>query len=257
VKVRVAVVDDEELSRRGVLSRLARHPELEVVAECETGREAVEAIRRFAPDLVFLDVQMPGLDGFGVLSELEDGERPRVVFVTAHDRHAIRAFEVAALDYVLKPIDDERFEAALSRALRSLADARDGEVGRRVARLVAAASERETVKRPAVSERYAVRQKGRVIFVKHAEIDWVGAEGDYVRIHAGARSWLVRDTLSSVEKELGRRRFVRIHRSTLVNAERVQEIRTEDDGDAVVALRDGTELAVGRSYRGAAERLHG
>jgi two-component system LytT family response regulator len=249
VSVRVAVVDDEELGRRGVLARLAKHPELEVVAECETGREAVDAIRRLAPDLVFLDVQMPGLDGFGVLAELQAKERPRVVFVTAHDRHAIKAFEVAALDYVLKPIDDERFEAALSRALVSLKDAKDGELGRRVASLVASSA--------AASERYSVRLKGRTLLVKHAEIDWVGAEGDYVKIHAGARSWLVRDTLSNVERELGKRRFARIHRSTLVNVERVQEIRTEDDGDASLVLRDGTELAVGRTYRPALERLQG
>jgi two-component system, LytTR family, response regulator len=252
------VVDDEALGRRGIVSRLAKRDGIDVVAECRSGREAVAAVKSLRPDLVFLDVQMPGMDGFAVLRELEPEECPYVIFVTAHDRHALAAFEVHALDYLMKPIDDERFQDALRRAEEAIRRDRDGDFGRRVRAAVAeisgGASDAPSRTAP---DRYPVRDAGKVTFVRLADIDWVGAEGDYVRLHCGARSWLSRDTLSSVERRLGRRRFLRIHRSTLVNADRIVEMRPFHNGDAVVILRDGTELRLSRAHRDAVARLAG
>jgi len=255
--LRTIVVDDEELGRRGVVSRLEKSGAAEVVAECASGPEALDAVRRLRPDLLFLDVQMPGLDGFEFLRALGPEERPYVIFVTAHVRHALRAFDVEALDYVVKPIQDERFEQALRRAAERIRRDRDGDLGRRVrAALGAGAGVGRDPPAP-LSDRYPVRDRGKVVFVRHAEIDWVGAEGDYVRLHAGARDWLVRDTLGSVERRLGRRRFLRIHRSTLVNVDRIAEMRCFDNGDAAVVLRDGTELRMSRTHREAVDRLIG
>ncbi|MCU1347364.1 MAG: two component transcriptional regulator, LytTR family [Acidobacteria bacterium] len=243
--LRVLVVDDEALGRRGVLARLARRNDVEVADECATGREAIAAIRRHKPDLVFLDVQMPGVDGFEVLRRLEPAERPHVIFVTAFDRHAVRAFEVHALDYLLKPIDDERFTEAVDRVAAMHARHRESGIARRLAVLLDEAA----------PPRYAVRLKNRTLFVPPAEIDWVAAEGDYVRVHAGTRNWLIRDTMAAVERDLGATRFVRVHRSAIVNVDRVQELRSLEGGDCAVVLRDGTELRLGRTYREAVERL--
>jgi two-component system LytT family response regulator len=255
---RAIVVDDEALGRRGVVSRLAKAGNVEVVAQCRGGRDAIEAVRRLRPDLLFLDVQMPGLGGFEVVEALSEEETPHIIFVTAHDRYALRAFEVHALDYVLKPIDDARFAATLSRALATLSRERDGDVGRRVAAVV---GEMLTAggapRRPAPESRFLVRSRGKTIFVRHAEIDWVEAEGDYVRIHSGPKSWLARETMAATEKELGVRRFLRIHRSTIVNIDRIQELRSFENGDYAVLLRDGTELRLSRTFRAAIERLIG
>jgi two-component system, LytTR family, response regulator len=231
VTIRVIVVDDEPLGRRGVVSRLKRRREIEVVAECSNGREAIEAIREETPDLVFLDVQMPGVDGFDMLDKLDPVEKPHIIFVTAFDRHALRAFDEHALDYLIKPIDDERFDEAVDRAVAVIRRERAG------------------------IERYPVRSKGRIELVRHADIDWAEAEGDYVRIHAGKKSWLVRETMAKLERDLGSRRFLRIHRSALVAVDRVQELRSFETGDCAVVLRDGTELRLGRSYRAAVDRL--
>ena len=233
MSIRVIVVDDEPLGRRGIVSRLKKRREMEVVAECANGRDAIEAIRDHAPDLVFLDVQMPGIDGFEVLDEMPEGEKPHVIFVTAFDRHALRAFDAHALDYLMKPIDDDRFAEAVDRAVLLI--------------------RRERV----VVERYPIRSKGRVELVRHADIDWAESEGDYVRIHAGKKTWLVRDTMSKLERDLGSCRFLRVHRSALVAIDRVQELRSFETGDCAAVLRDGTEVRMGRSYRGAVDRLTG
>jgi two-component system LytT family response regulator len=255
VSIRVVVVDDEPLGRRGIVSRLKRRSDVAVVAQCANGRDAIAVIRSETPDLLFLDVQMPGVDGFELLRQLVPGERPHIIFVTAFDRHALRAFDEHALDYLLKPIDDERFNDAVERAIDRIRRDRDSEVGRRVAGVVAEAGEGvPTSRRPSV-ERYPIRSKGRVTFVRHVDIDWVEAEGDYVRIHAGRNSWLVRDSMRKVESALGSRRFLRIHRSAIVAVDRVQELRSLETGDYAVVLRDGTELRTGRSYRSAVERL--
>jgi len=259
------VVDDEPLGRRGIVSRLRRSGAVDVVAECGNAREAVEAVRRLRPDLLFLDVQMPGEDGFDVVGALEATDAPHVIFVTAHDRYAVEAFRVRALDYLVKPIDDERFAEALARAVRRVEEARESDLGRRMA---AAFAEARRVASAAPSEPFArgrgkaelswpVRSRGKIMFVRHAEIDWIEAEGDYVRLHAGSRSFLVRETMAGAEKRLDSRRFLRIHRSAIVNAERVRELSSLENGDWSVVLQDGKTLRLSRTFRAAVERLTG
>jgi two-component system LytT family response regulator len=251
MSIRVVVVDDEPLGRRGIVSRLNRRDDVDVVAQCAHARDAIAAIKAAAPDLVFLDIQMPGGDGFAVVDELAPNERPHVIFVTAYDRHALRAFEAHALDYLLKPIDDERFNEAVDRAIATIQSERESEVWRRA--VLSAASDGAV----RAADRYPVRTKGKIVFLRHAEIDWIEAEGDYVRIHAGKSSWLVRDRIGRVERELGGRRFARIHRSTIVALDRIREVRTLETGDDAVVLRDGTELRLGRSYRSVIEQMTG
>lgn len=256
--IHAIVVDDEPLGRRGVLSRLAKFPDVEVVAQCANGRQAIEALRRHQPDLLFLDVQMPGLDGFDVVASLGESECPYVIFVTAHDRHAVRAFEVQALDYLLKPIDDARFDATLRRATEAIARKRESDIGRRVAAVVGEMLAHPSGQPPrALANCFVVRSKGKASFIRHADIDWIEAEGDYVRLHAGPQSWLVRDTMASVGRQLGGRRFVRIHRSAIVNVDRIRELESFENGDYRVRLKDATELRLSRTYRGAVSRLTG
>lgn len=253
--VRAVIADDEDLGRRGIVSRLEKSSDVEVVAECANGRDAIEAVRKFKPDLLFLDIQMPLLDGFDVVDALSGEERPHIIFVTAHDRYAVKAFEIHALDYLLKPIDDQRFNETLRHALEALTRKRDGEVGRRVAAVVSEMVSRGGERRTPPLDRYVVRSGGRMTFVRHAEVDWVEAEGDYIRLHAGPKSWLVRETMASAEKNLGSRKFLRIHRSSIVNIDRIQELRSLENGDYSVHLRDGQELRLSRTYREAVDRL--
>jgi two-component system, LytTR family, response regulator len=258
--VSAVVVDDEPLGRRGITLRLGKAEGVEVVAECGSGREAIEAVRRHRPDLLFLDVQMPGQDGFDVLAALSEAERPHVVFVTAHDRHAVRAFQVHALDYVLKPIDDERFAETVRRAVRQIRRDRDSEIGRRVSEVLAEmrgpSSASAPAPRPAASA-WPVRSRGTVTFVRFSDIDWVEAEGDYVRLHAGGRAHLVRETMAAAERRLPARRFVRIHRSTIVNAERIRELTSLENGDWDVRIQSGEVLRLSRTRRDAIARLTG
>jgi two-component system LytT family response regulator len=249
--LRVIIVDDEELARKGIRARLQRLPDVEIVAECGNGRQAIDTIRRRTPDLVFLDVQMPGKTGFDVLAAVGPDAFPYVIFVTAHDQYAIRAFEVNALDYLLKPIDDERFELALQRARDALATKRDRALGQRLASILGEVGSWAPAARNA--ERIVVRSAGRVIFVKTSDIDWVEAEGDYVTLHAGKRSWLSRGTIAEMERKLHASKFMRIHRSAIVNTERIVEMRPLDNGDYRIVLRDGTELKLSRSHR---QQLH-
>lgn len=230
------VADDEPLGRRGIVARLARSPEIRVVAECGDGRTTVDAVRRHSPDILFLDVRMPDLDGFGVLEALPKERRPHVVFVTAHDEHAVEAFRVRALDYLVKPIDDDRFTEALQRALQA------AEHGR-----AAAASK-------AGHRAFPVRTRGRITLVPHREVDWIEAQGDYACLHAGPREFLVRATMNALEKRLDGR-FLRIHRSAIVNGDRVREIRSLENGDFEVHLEGGQELRLSRTHREALSRL--
>jgi two-component system LytT family response regulator len=256
VTLRVVIVDDEELARRGVRSRLERSDDVRVVAECGTGKEAIGAIRRTTPDLVFLDVQMPGMNGFEVIAAVGLEPLPQVIFVTAHDKYAIRAFEVHALDYLLKPIDDERFDAALAHARGALARERQSDLAQRVASLLRGVGDAsEGARGKGYAERFVVRSGGRVIFVPALDIDWVEAAGDYVRLHAGKKSWLLRETMASIESRLDAGSFARIHRSAIVNVERIAEMRSYDNGEYLVLLRDGTQLKLSRSHRAALQQL--
>jgi len=248
--VRVVIVDDEELARRGIRKRLERFPDVDVLAECGNGRQAIDAIRRYSPDLVFLDVQMPGKTGFDVIESVGWEAFPYVIFVTAHDRYAIQAFEVNALDYLLKPIDDERLDMAFQRARDALAGERTRELSRRLATVLDHVG-------PGANDRIVVRSAGRVVFVKISEIDWIEATGDYVTLHAGRKSWLLRETIAEMQRRLQPRGFTRVHRSTIVNTERIGEMQPLHNGEYRLLLRDGTELKLSRNYRGGLQQLLG
>ena len=259
--LRAVIVDDEPDARDVVRTLLGAHDSIRVVGEATNGRDAVALIRRSRPDIVFLDVQMPDLDGFGVLEQL-DGEVPRVVvFVTAHDEHAIRAFEMHALDYVLKPFGRPRFDAAVARAIerlsaldalslqRTLASMADGRRSRQEppAELATdAAGPDASGGRPAPLRRLGVRQGSRITLVDVESIDWIAADGDYVRIHAGSARHLVLQRLHALEEALEPGTFVRIHRSVLVNVARIRELHRESDGGGSIVLRDGVRLRVAR-----------
>jgi two-component system LytT family response regulator len=255
--IRTVIADDEDLARRGIRALLAGEADVEVIAECSNARETIEVIRAQSPDLVFLDVQMPGKSGFDVIDAIGLRECPYIVFVTAYDEFAIRAFDVNALDYVLKPIKEQRFALALQRARDALASARDGSVGRRLEQLAA------DLGRPAHSDavyatdRIPVKTGGRVVVIRIADVDWVKAEHDYVSLYVGSKSWLVRETISSIESRFANAGFVRIHRSTLVNVDRIRELRPLDKGEFRVILHDGVELKLSRNFRGALPRLAG
>jgi two-component system LytT family response regulator len=248
--IRVLVVDDEPLARRRLTSLLAKEHDLEIVGEAGDGRSAIVAIREHRPDLVFLDVQMPEPDGFGVLRSIGPERMPVVVFVTAHDQYAVRAFEVHALDYLLKPFDRERFQQTLERARAQLR--RGPKAAERVIDLLEGFD--QAAARP---ERFVLKSGGRVQFLRAEEIDWAGAERNYVALHAGGRAHLLRQTLTALEAQLDPRRFVRIHRSTIANLDRVLEIQPSFQGEHVVVLKDGTRLSLSRRYRGRVETALG
>jgi two-component system, LytTR family, response regulator len=248
--IRALIVDDEPLARRGIRARLGRFTDFEVAGECTNGRDAITAIATLAPDLVFLDVQMPGTDGFAVVRSVGAERMPLVVFVTAHDAHALRAFDAHALDYLLKPIDDDRFAEAIERVRRRMSEREDSALGRRLAALLGAAGDSGEVARR--DGRLAIKDRGRVVLLSQDEVDWVEAEGDYVRIHTGGKRYLLRETMAAMEARLDASRFTRIHRSALVNLARVRELRPYGARDSLVVLNDGTQLKLSRGYR---ERL--
>lgn len=236
--MRVLIVDDEPLARRGARARLEQIRDVEIAGECASGREAIAEIERSRPDVVMLDVQMPEVDGFGVIDAIGPGHMPLTIFVTAFDAHAIRAFDANALDYLLKPIDDERFRVAVERARQRLAES-----------AVARAKGLEGALGSLGDRRIVLRDGGRVLLFDQADIDWLGADGDYVRVHAKGRSHLLRHTMGAMEARLDPARFARVHRSAIVNLARVAEIRRRGDRDYQLVLLDGTKLKLGRSYR--------
>lgn len=249
--MRVIIVDDEPLARDRLRSLLAKETDIQIVAECGDGKEAVTAIRRENPDLVFLDIQMPELDGFGVLSQLKGGHLPLIIFVTAFDEFAVKAFEVHALDYLMKPFDKDRLKQAVGYARERLKSPAPSDLTERLTALL------ETLQpsggggadaKPA-TDRIAVKLDGRVIFLRPTEIDWIEAQDNYVKLHAGREAHLVRDTLSNFETRLDARRFIRIARSTIVNIDRVKEMQPMFHGEYVVILHDGTKLTMSRGYR--------
>jgi two-component system, LytTR family, response regulator len=251
-------VDDEDLARRGLRALLQRAEDVEIVAECRNGREAIEAIRHSELDLVFLDIQMPGKTGFEVIAEIDEGKCPYVIFVTAFDKFALQAFDVHALDYLVKPVNEERFHAALSRARTVLSSKRDDSLVRRFLQLAADSRQPHTgnVTVSAI-DRLPVKANGKVIVVRIADIDWIEADHDYVLLHVGDKTWMLRETIASVEMRLASSGFVRIHRSALVNVDRVRELRPRSKGEFNVVLVDGKQLKMTRNYRAAVERLVG
>ncbi|HEX8719275.1 MAG TPA: LytTR family DNA-binding domain-containing protein [Pyrinomonadaceae bacterium] len=242
--MRTLIVDDMPLARRRVRSLLAGDEEIEVVGECGGGREAVAAIAGEAPDLVFLDVQMPEGGGFDVISAVGAERMPVVIFVTAYDEFALRAFEVSALDYLLKPFDESRLRAAVERAKREVARRRAGQADERLRSLIEHAAGRGR----RYAERLAVKAGGRAVILLTEDVDWVAAAGNYVELHAGRDTHLLRERLSELERKLDPEKFVRIHRSTLVNVRRVGHLRPLSNGDHEVVLRDGTRLTSSRTH---------
>ena len=255
-QIRTMIVDDEPLARAKIRSLLSDDPDVAIVAEASNGEDAVAAIEAQHPDLVFLDVQMPEMDGFGVIEAVGADRMPMVIFATAYDEYAVQAFEVYALDYLLKPIDRDRFADALRRAKTRLGDSRaaegkpeDGAPKR---------SETANQLQPFVehlsrqhqrSARLAIKTEGKMLFLRTAEIDWIEAVDNYAKLHVGKQTYVVRDTLARLEQRLPADRFLRIHRSTIVNVDRVRELQPWFQGDWVVILVDGSRLTTGRSYR--------
>jgi two-component system, LytTR family, response regulator len=244
MKIRALIADDEPLAREWVRSAIVEDPDLEVIGEAGDGFEAAEAIRRLKPDLVFLDVQMPGLDGFGVLEALSPEEIPAVVFVTAFDQYAVRAFETQAVDYLMKPFSRERVEEAVRRVRelvkgRSLEDFRES-----IAKIV------EKVRRDSsYPEWVLLKAEGKNVFVKVRDIDWIESSRNNVRIHVGPTLYLLHETTTAIASRLDPKRFLRIHRSAIVNIERIRELHPWFNGDYAVILRDGTQLTLSASYR--------
>ncbi|MDX1420125.1 MAG: LytTR family DNA-binding domain-containing protein [Rubricoccaceae bacterium] len=257
--LRTLIADDEPLARETIRLLLDGVPDVEAAWEASDGAEAVEAIEAHAPDLVFLDVQMPALDGFGVIEAVGPGRMPVTVFVTAYDDYALRAFEEGALDYLLKPYDDARFAAALDRARTRVRERRRSEGGDLADRLETLLAGRPGAPEgDAPLDRLLIRDGGRLTVLRAETIDWVEAAGDYQVLHVGPKTHLLRETLSNLTRQLDGRRFVRIHRSTLVNLDRVRELKPYDHGDYLVRLHDGTELRLSRRYWKAVEaRLGG
>jgi len=243
--VRAVIVDDEPLARRGVKLRLREFKDVEIVGECADGASAVEKILELSPDVVFLDVQMPGMDGFEVLRALPRESLPLVIFLTAYEEHALRAFEVHALDYLLKPVDDERFGAAVQRA-RQVGDS-DSRV--QMAERILQMLQRDSVRYPS---RFPVRTGSRIQVVLTADIEWVAAAGDYAELHSGARCHLLRETMSSLEEKLDPKQFLRIHRSRILRVGCIRELRGIDNREYLVKLSDGSEHRSSRTY---ADRL--
>jgi two-component system, LytTR family, response regulator len=253
-KIKVLIVDDEPLARDKIRGMLKGKEDIEIVGEAGNGKEAVAAIRKHEPDLLFLDVQMPEMDGFGVLQTIGPNLLPMVVFVTAYDRYALQAFEVYALDYLLKPFDRERFDKALARARSQLDQEKRQDLTQGLQALM---DELTRIRQGAPSakpgpkylERLAIKASGRIFFLRTQEIDHIESEGNYVRVHAGKESHLIREAMSVLETQLDPKKFLRIHRCTIVNVDRIQELQPWFHGEYRVILRNGVQLTLSRSYR--------
>jgi two-component system LytT family response regulator len=239
--VRTIVVDDEPLARDWIRQHLRGDDQIELVAECDDGFKAVQAIDKLRPDLLLLDVQMPGLDGFGVLRALEEGPPPAVVFITAFDRYALRAFEVHAIDYLLKPVSPERLQEAVARSKKRLATAINTDAATELLELL-----REVRRYP---DWLLIKSEGRSHFVRVQDIDWIESKRNNVLLHVGAMSHLYHDTTSGIESKLDPTRFLRIHRSTIVNIERIKELHPWFNGDYAVTLKNGAKLTMSSSYK--------
>jgi len=244
--VRVVIADDEPLVRRGLRAFVEASPGVSLVGEARNGREAVDIIRAQRPDLLFLDVQMPELDGFGVLQALAGEPVPVVVFVTAYDEYAIRAFDVHAVDYLLKPFDEDRFRTALGRARSRLGERRADTLDQRLEAVLSALRAREQY-----ADRLLVKSEGRVTVVQVEDVDWIEAADNYARVHTARGRYLVREPIKSLERKLDPRHFARVHRSAIVNLARVRELQPMFGGEYVIILSTGTKLTLSRGYRDA------
>lgn len=265
--IRTIIVDDEELARRGIELRLAQHPDIEIVRQCANGREAIESMVEDKPDLMFLDIQMPGISGFEVLARLPQESLPMVIFVTAYDRYALDAFEAQAIDYLLKPINDTRFVQALDR-VRGYWQQRNALSQReQLMKLLATTQgtgqvDEQTLRQYLHAERQPqypqilpIRDDAGTVRVDVKSIDWIDAAGDYMCVHADGRTYVLRETMKSLEAVLDPKLFQRVHRSTIVNVSRVRRLRPHTNGEYFLTLDDGQEIKLSRSYRDRVDQL--
>jgi two-component system LytT family response regulator len=255
--INTVIVDDEPLAREVVRTRLKTEADIKIVGEAVDGPAAVKMIRTLQPDLVFLDVQMPAMDGFEVIEQVSSDHLPIVVFVTAYDQYALKAFEAQALDYLLKPFTTDRFQTALERARTEIAKAGELDTHRRLIELLDARQHApqtrdgtHAIRGEGPLLRFAVKHNQRIVLVKVDDVDWIESSANYARLHARGTSYLVRMTMSELEKRLDTVRFARIHRSTIVQVDRIKDITPAWHGDFDVTLRDGTVLRLSRSFRG-------
>lgn len=266
-RLRAVIVDDEELARRGIELRLANYPDIEIIAQCANGREAIECVRRQQPDLMFLDIQMPGASGLDVLARLPQESMPMIIFVTAFDRYALDAFEAQALDYLLKPINDARFTQALERVRtywrqRNALAQREKLMALLAATQGAAAVDEQTLREhlnaPGGSKYpgiLPIRDDAGTVRLDVKTIDWIDAAGDYMCVHAEGRTYVLRETMKSLEAVLDPNVFQRVHRSTIVNVQRVRRLRPHTNGEYFLTLDDGQEIKLSRSYRDRVDQL--
>ena len=250
-KIRTLIVDDEPLARRNLRLLLEKDTQIEIVDECRNGREAVKAVKNLAPDLIFLDIQMPEMDGFEVISNVGAERIHAIIFVTAFDQYALKAFEVHALDYLLKPFDDARFKKALQQAKAQI---EQREINKISKKLLALLEDRESKqerspRKKTYLTRLMVKLANRVVLLKVDEIDWIEADGNYAKLHVGRKAHLLREKMHDLEAQLNPQNFVRIHRSIIVNLERIKELHPHFNGDYIVVLEDGVQLKLSRSRR--------
>jgi len=266
-KIRVIIVDDEPLALRGMKLRLTDFPEVEIVGECSNGREAVKEIKALSPDLVFLDIQMPGLDGFGVVRALLGGPAPLFVFVTAYDKYAIDAFEANALDYIVKPVEEERLKDAIHRAREAMKSRAAANRESRLVEMLASLSDddrdkiKDLIDDPAwtekerYTERISFKDGSKVVVLNADDIEWIDAAGDYMCIHAGGKTHIIRETMKTLQQRLDPSRFQRVHRSAIVNVGKVKELHPHSNGEYFLILENGNELKLSRSYKDVVARF--
>ena len=242
--LRALIVDDEPIARKGVRSLLKSEEQIEVIGEAANGLEAIEMISKKSPDVVFLDVQMPGLDGFGVIEQIGVGKMPVIIFVTAYDLHALKAFQVHAIDYLLKPINPDNFHIAVERARSLLQTEKSVDINKKLVALLQTMNVNQEY-----HKRFVLKSTGRMVIVNVDEIDWIEADGDYVRLYVKGRYQLMRERISAIEQQINPAQFIRIHRSVIVRIDRIKEMKPLLNGDHLLTLHDGTQLSLSRTYR--------
>lgn len=256
-KIKTLIVDDEPLARRTLRDLLSADPEIEIIGECSNGLETIKFIRRQLPDLLFLDIQMPGMNGFEALASIEHERIPAIVFVTAFDSYALKAFELHALDYLLKPFTDKRFEEALRQAKSQVELKEINKLSQSLLALLGDQAGREaiSIRRKGFLTKFMIKSSGRVAFIKASDVDWISADDYYIKLHLAGKSHLLRVSMNELEEKLDPKRFLRIHRSTIVNCDRVKELQQNPNGEYVVVLKNGTQLKLSRSRRERLEQL--
>ncbi|HKO96156.1 MAG TPA: LytTR family DNA-binding domain-containing protein [Pyrinomonadaceae bacterium] len=248
-KIRTVIVDDEPLARRSLRLLLEKDPQIQIVGECRNGREAIATLRTCSPQLVFLDIQMPEIDGFEVLAQVGPEQIQAIIFVTAFDQYALKAFEVHALDYLLKPFDDGRFRKALEKAKSQIEQRQLNKISEKLVALLEERAPYLGSQPKAYLTRFMIKLATRVVLLNVSEIDWIEADGNYAKLHVGRKSHLLREKMHDLESQLDPHKFVRIHRSIIVNLERIQEMHPHVNGDYIVVLTDGAQLRLSRSRR--------